>query len=208
MATQNIDRTKLTPIQLFPTTIWSVELPDLEPHLEGWKKSLDAKMAAEEEGIGRSTRGGWSGPKTLFDEEEFGPLLEAAKKHYGACLMAMGLPKGFRFAMEAWGNIHEKGGYNKLHIHREAILSGVFYLSRPDDSGSIVFHDPRPGTLFSRPFGLGVNKWSELRMSPPTGTMMLFPNWMEHSVEPNLSDQRRYSIAINAIFPMRPPPKA
>ncbi|HTM96862.1 MAG TPA: TIGR02466 family protein, partial [Croceibacterium sp.] len=194
---------RLTAHQIFPTTIWSVNLPDLAPHLEEWKRALDAKMAEEKEGVGRSTRGGWSGPKTLFAEERFKPLAVAAQTHFGKCLVAMGMPAGFRFGLEAWGNIHEQGGYNKLHIHREAILSGVFYLSRPGDSGAIVFHDPRPGTLFSRPFGLGVNKWSEIRMSPPTGAMLMFPNWMEHSVEPNQSQERRYSIAINAIFPSR-----
>lgn len=201
MAASQHDEKRLTAHQVFATTIWSVELPQLAPHLEEWTQALDAKMAAEKEGVGRSTRGGWSGPKTLFEEPPFKPLAQEATKQFGQCLRAMGVPNGFRFALEAWGNIHERGGYNKLHIHREAILSGVFYLSRPDDSGAIVLHDPRPGTLFSRPFGAGVNRWSELRLTPPTGSMLMFPNWMEHSVEPNLSDERRYSIAINAIFP-------
>jgi uncharacterized protein (TIGR02466 family) len=193
--------TGVSPRQIFATTFWEVHLPDLEPHLDIWKAALDEKMASEKEGIGRSTRNGWSGPKTLFDEPLFKPLLTAAQTHYGQALGQMGVPKGFRFAMEAWGNIHELGGYNKLHIHREAVLSGVFYLSRPEGSGAIVLHDPRPGTLFSRPFGLGANKWSELRLAPPAGTMLMFPNWLEHSVEPNLSTERRYSIAINAILP-------
>jgi uncharacterized protein (TIGR02466 family) len=201
MAATKNDGTQLITHQLFPTTIWSVNLSALSTYLDDWKRALDAKMAAEEEGIGRSTRNGWSGPKTLFAEERFKPLMDEARKHFSQCLIAMGVPKGFRFALEAWGNIHEQGGYNKLHIHREAVLSGVFYLSRPDDSGKIVFHDPRPGTLFSRPFGLGVNKWAEIHMSPATGSMLMFPNWMEHSVEPNLSRERRYSIAINAILP-------
>jgi uncharacterized protein (TIGR02466 family) len=189
---------------IFPTITWEIHLPQLEPHLEEWKAALDHKMANQEEGIGRSTRNGWSGPKTLFDEPLFKPLLLAAQTHYGQCLGAMGVPKGFRFGMEAWGNIHEYGGYNKLHIHREAVLSGVFYLSRPEGSGAIVLHDPRPGTLFSRPFGFGANKWSELRLAPAAGTMLMFPNWLEHSVEPNLSQERRYSIAINAILPNTP----
>lgn len=187
--------------QIFATTVWEVHLPELEPHMDAWRAALDEKMASEKEGIGRSTRNGWSGPKTLFDEPLFKPLLVAAQVNYGQALGQMGVPKGFRFAMEAWGNIHEQGGYNKLHIHREAVLSGVFYLSRPEGSGAIVLHDPRPGTLFSRPFGLGVNKWSELRLAPPAGTMLMFPNWLEHSVEPNLSSERRYSVAINAILP-------
>lgn len=204
MATRQDAPVGPTARQIFPTTFWEIHLPQLEPHLDEWKAALDAKMEAEEEGIGRSTRNGWSGPKTLFDEPLFKPLREAAQANYGKCLVAMGVPKGFRFGMEAWGNIHEQGGYNKLHIHREAVLSGVFYLSRPEGSGAIVLHDPRPGTLFSRPFGLGINKWSELRLAPPAGTMLMFPNWLEHSVEPNLSQERRYSIAINAILPNTP----
>lgn len=112
----------------------------------------------------------------------------------------MKFKEGFRFGMEAWGNIQDPGGYNKLHIHREAIVSGVFYLKTPEGSGAISFMDPRPGALYSRPFQHPHNSYKEILMKAEQGLFLAFPNWLQHSVEPNAADSARYSIAVNAVF--------
>lgn len=166
-----------------------------------WKQLLDAIRATETEGRGRSTRAGWSGPKTLFNNTAFHPLRDRCQAVFTRALKEMEVPAGFRFTMEAWGNIHDQGGFNQPHIHREAILSGSFYLSTPKGSGAIVFHDPRPGTLYSRPWGKGVNSWGKSGIAVRAGTLLVFPHWLEHSVEPNQANECRYSIAMNAILP-------
>ena len=187
--------------QIFPTTVWSVPLPGLEAYLPGWRTHLAAQRDTEQEGRGRSTRLGWSGPKTVFDDPAFGPLKTACHQAFSDCLAAMGVARNFPFGMEAWANIHDKGGFNQPHIHREAMLSGVFYLTVPAGSGALVFHDPRPGTLYSRPWGGGVNKWERLLFTPKMGVLVLFPHWLEHSVEPHGADEPRCSIAMNALLP-------
>lgn len=187
---------------LFPTTFWTDELHDLSPMLEEWRERLDAMRASEGEGRGRSTRSGWSGPKTLFNDPAFDPLRSRCQKIFAQAMQDMAVPNGFKFAMEAWGNIHDIGGFNQPHIHREAVLSGSFYIATPKGSGAIVFHDPRPGTLYSRPWGKGVNSWSKTGLSVRAGTLLVFPHWLEHSVEPNVGSERRYSIAMNAIMPI------
>ncbi|MGJ8589946.1 MAG: TIGR02466 family protein [Yoonia sp.] len=177
------------------------EFEELSPLMMEWKDHLDLMRDTENEGKGRSTRAGWSGPKTLFNDPIFFPLREKCQTVFAQALKQMSLPDGFRFGIEAWGNIHESGGFNQPHIHREAILSGCFYLYTPEGSGAIVFHDPRPGTLYSRPWGRGVNSWSKSSIAVRAGTLLLFPQWLEHSVEPNAATEHRYSIAMNAILP-------
>lgn len=189
---------------LFPTTFWIDELHDLSPKMAEWTQLLDAMRASESEGRGRSTRAGWSGPKTLFNNTSFHPLRDRCQTVFVQALREMEVPAGFRFAMEAWGNIHDHGGFNQPHIHREAALSGTFYLSTPKGSGAIVFHDPRPGTLYSRPWGKGVNSWGKSALAVRAATLLVFPHWLEHSVEPNESNERRYFIAMNAILPGHP----
>lgn len=179
------------------------ELAELLPLQAGWRQHLDDMRAGEQQGKGRSTREGWSGPKTLFDDPIFQPLKEKTQQAFANSLLQMGVPEGFSFAMEAWANIHDAGGFNQPHIHREAVLSGCFYLHTPPGSGSIVFHDPRPGTLYSRPWGRGANSWSMASMQVNAGMLVLFPHWLEHSVEPNKATEGRYSIAMNAILPGR-----
>jgi uncharacterized protein (TIGR02466 family) len=187
---------------LFPTVFWMEELHDLRSMMEGWRTRLDEMRSTESEGRGRSTRLGWSGPKTLFNDPAFRPLHDRCQVVFAQVLRTMGVPDGFRFAMEAWGNIHDTGGFNQPHIHREAVLSGCFYLATPKGSGAIVFHDPRPGTLYSRPWGKGVNSWGKAGIAVNAGTLLLFPHWLEHSVEPNEANERRYSIAMNAVLPV------
>lgn len=193
----------MKPQIIFPTTIWTHDLPDLLHMIPGWRQRLDDMRAHEQQAKGRSTREGWSGPKTLFDDAEFRPLREQCQQAFLVALRQMGVAEGFAFAMEAWANIHDAGGFNQPHIHREAVLSGCFYLHTPQGSGAIVFHDPRPGTLYSRPWGSGVNTWSKVGMQVRPGMLVLFPHWLEHSVEPNQATEGRYSIAMNAILPRR-----
>jgi len=166
-----------------------------------WRSRLDQMRSTEAEGKGRSTRTGWSGPKTLFNDPLFKPLRDRCQVLFARALKEMKVPDGFRFGLEAWGNIHDTGGFNQPHIHREAVLSGCFYLHTPKGSGAIVFHDPRPGTSYSRSWGRGVNSWSKTAFNVHAGTVLLFPHWLEHSVEPNESSECRYSIAMNAVLP-------
>lgn len=80
-------------------------------------------------------------------------------------------------------------------------LSGCFYLSMPTGSGAMVFHDPRPATLHSRRWGSGANRSERLLLTPSEGVLLIFPAWLEHSVEPNLSSRPRVSVAMNATLP-------
>lgn len=190
---------------LFATRVWQFDLTHLSPKLDGWKHLLEMRRAAEGEGRGRSTRNGWSGPKTLFADAELLPLRQACEAAFMTVLAEMKIPAQLLFRMEAWGNINDPGGYNLAHIHREAMLSGTFYLEVPDGAGSITFHDPRLGAKFSRPYGRGVNAWIETTIRPTPGTLIIFPHWLEHSVAPNTSEHARYSIAMNAVaMGMRP----
>lgn len=51
-----------------------------------------------------------------------------------------------------------------------------------------------------------VNHCFTVKMPPKEGSLLFFPAWMEHSVEQNLSDEERISIAYNVALmnnPMR-----
>lgn len=186
---------------LFPTHIWMEECHELMPMMEIWRSKIDLMRSLENNSKGRSTRLGWSGPKTLFDDADFDLLKQKCELVFQRVLKEMNVPNGFSFRVEAWGNVHETGGFNQPHIHREAILSACFYLHTPQGSGHIVFHDPRPATLYSRPWGRGINSWTKTALAVKAGSMLVFPHWLEHSVEPNDSSECRYSIAMNAILP-------
>jgi hypothetical protein len=89
----------------------------------------------------------------------------------------------------AWASVHGNGSSHLPHIHRGALVSGVYYVSCPEGAGKIIFEDPR-GAL--PPFG------NRVIHTPRTGQMLLFPPWLVHHVTPTTSTSRpRVSISFN-----------
>jgi uncharacterized protein (TIGR02466 family) len=101
-----------------------------------------------------------------------------------------------------WANIAAPGAPHKLHTHPNNYLSGVYYVKTQPRANSIFFHDPRPQiTVISPPpQELGPATAGMVRLQAEPGTLIVFPSWLEHSVEPNQSDEPRISIAFNIMF--------
>ena len=103
-----------------------------------------------------------------------------------------------------WANINPPGGYNRPHIHPNSHFSGVYYIKAPQNSGEIVFNDPRSGAHMIMPERVKDIKppshlWREVRVIPLEGRMLMFPSWLWHCVEPNESNDIRISVSFNFI---------
>ena len=114
---------------------------------------------------------------------------------HGAAVCVAGIP----FDLQSWVNLHDRGGFNFLHVHEGCLLSGSFYLKVPPGSGRFVFRDPRPGVVHGYVKGAVPNGYSDIRLAPEPGLLVLFPGWMEHFVEPHENDEPRIAIAFNAV---------
>jgi uncharacterized protein (TIGR02466 family) len=108
-----------------------------------------------------------------------------------------------------WANISPRHAFNRMHIHPRVIWSGVYYLQTPRDSGLIHFTDPRVQSLMLCPVidGEGLKEahnWTEVYFEPIKRRLILFPAWLSHEVEPNLSEEEgdagnRISISFNLL---------
>jgi len=189
---------QLGPHDLFPTRIWQAHLDDLEPQFASWVKEVLAMRAADPEPAGRTVRQGWnSRDMTVLERPVFAPLRQAIRAACAAALAEMGQEKR-EFELQSWVNLHDRGGFNFLHLHEGSLLSGSFYLSVPPGSGDFVFRDPRPGVIHGHVKGAFVNAHSDIHLTPSTGLLVLFPCWMEHYVETHEADEPRIAIAFNA----------
>ena len=103
------------------------------------------------------------------------------------------------FRLQSWINMHDRGGFNFLHVHEGCLLSGSFYLKVPHGSGKLAFRDPRPGVVHGYVKGAVPNGYGDIHLAPDAGLIVLFPCWMEHYVEPHDSDEPRIVIAFNAL---------
>ena len=184
---------------LFSTRIWQARLDGLKPLFPQWVAAIEAARAASPEPAGRSNRKGWnSAEKTLLDQPEFEVLHAALRAACGHALSQMGAGSS-SFVLDSWANIHDRGGYNVVHMHDGCLLSGSFYLQVPEGSGPLVFRDPRPGVL-NAPFkGPHANGHNDIQLAPDAGLAVLFPNWLDHYVEPHCNDVPRISISFNAL---------
>jgi uncharacterized protein (TIGR02466 family) len=187
------------PIDLFPTRIWSFDLSEMSECFPQWQQTLSDWRSREPTPAGRSNRAGWNSPKTVFADPVFAPLLEASKHAFVHAFREIAPNKELRFALEAWANIHDPLGYNVSHVHQSVLLCACFYLTVPAGAGAIVFRDPRPGVELSPFIGDGKNSFNCVNIVPKPGTLLLFPNWLAHSVESNEASTQRQSIAMNAL---------
>lgn len=91
---------------------------------------------------------------------------------------------------EMWGNINYHQNFNWAHTHG-GILSGVFYLKVPENSGKLIFLNPSVRSHAS------LIKEPNYVIQPENLACILFPSWLEHLVEPNQSQEPRISISFN-----------
>jgi uncharacterized protein (TIGR02466 family) len=188
----------LQSFDLFPSRIWQAHLPALLPQLQGWTKIVLAMRAASPKPAGRTVRQGWnSEDMAVLARPEFGALNQAIRASCASALSEMGQEK-VAFSLQSWINMHDRGGFNFLHMHEGSLLSGSFYMSVPSGSGQFVFRDPRPGVLTGSVKGAVPNGHADVHLTPSAGLLVLFPCWMEHYVEPHESDEPRVAIGFNA----------
>lgn len=184
-------------LDLFPTRIWVFDLAGPGFDATALADAVLALREADATPRNRSIRNGWSGDRALFDRPTFGALRAACEQAFASVLAETG-SSGSRFRVAAWANVHDRGGLNQPHMHRSALASGTVYLAVPPGSGRLVFRDPRPGVHLTAPEGGFPNGLATVGYEPVVGQLVVFPGWLEHSVEQHQSDAPRISIAMNA----------
>ena len=94
------------------------------------------------------------------------------------------------FIDSMWANINSQYSYNAHHVH-SGTLSGVYWVSAPENSGKLVLVNPAGRSETSR---IRIKNYG---LTPESGSCILFPSWLEHYVEPNKNTQDRISISFN-----------
>ena len=183
----------------FPTIIYAkdVQLDNrlFEREVIEWSK--------KDKGIRRTNMIGWHSTTEMHQIPVFKPLVDELFK------MQMEIYKEELLTREPiignmWANINPPGGYNRPHIHPNSHFSGVYYIKAPQNSGEIVFNDPRSAAHMVMPERVKDIKppshlWREVRVNPLEGRMLMFPSWIWHCVEPNGSNDIRISVSFNFI---------
>jgi uncharacterized protein (TIGR02466 family) len=184
---------------LFPTLVWQIALrPEVhEPLDRRIIGRLDA-MRGSLPGAGQS----WQSPHGLHQLSEFDDLVAAIDGATRSVLEFLRIAAEPLQITGCWANVNSPGAAHRMHAHPNNFLSGVYYARVRPGGDTINFHDPRPQTGVIRPPVTeltGANTdMTVVRVA--AGTLLLFPSWLPHSVEPNASAELRVSVSFNLMF--------
>lgn len=103
---------------------------------------------------------------------------------------------------KSWITNTSKYGFNTPHCHGNNTVIGVYYIKTFDKCGDLLLHDPRGSHSFIPKYetntaGELVSGRTYYRIRPQCGQLILCPAYIVHSVEPNMSDENRISLALN-----------
>ena len=189
-------------LQFFPTTLSRCSLPDFERLNAELLEYIDEQRRAAPKGRTRSNALGWQSGDLDFDVPvvaEFAGLVLERAREYGLA-HNWSFPSHMQLIMrEIWANANGKHAYNNVHNHPNSLLSGVYYVKAEGDCGDLLFFDPRKQASVMQPdFRERTQINSSMQsISPEAGTLIIFPSWLDHSVNQNLSDVDRISISFN-----------
>ena len=156
----------------------------------------------------KSNVGGWQS-NDVQDEPELENLINEINFRLDDLSLFAGVSPDYKLRISnMWININPKYSYNANHIHNGSFFSGSYYITVPEDSGTINFVNPSP---LQRLFvdGLikhgGINSYNRFNaqnwtMQPQPNMLILFPSWIDHNVGQNLSNDLRVSIAFNTTI--------
>ena len=177
-------------LQLFPTLVFTktceLNLIDLYNRIIEFKDIND--------GIVISNRGGYQS-----QEFKYQPLEDVIKD---SIPLKEGKPIN-NIEVKFWFNINKKGDYNDVHDHDSysgTFLSGVFYVSTPENCGRIRLYDPRCFVIGAPDMKYYYDSNNYHYFNPEPNLLIMFPGWLKHDVEPNQSTDNRVSVAFNVFL--------
>ena len=104
-----------------------------------------------------------------------------------------------------WAIVNIGGASNARHHHGNSDISAAYYVRAPKNCGEIVFYDPRPAPVYSFPKAINPNLLNAQvnGISPKEGALVLFPSYLDHSVNENLSNEERIVISFNITIQIK-----
>ena len=184
--TKNVEVSQLWPTYLYRTVVDNIDNEKISEWILNYKKVTETKNL--------TNQGGWQASIDHYQDE---PLF---KNYIQSILQTLSSTKlkitgETKVSISSWANVNEKGNWNFVHDHIGTDLSGVYYVKVPENSGEIVFFDPRKISVVDPVFQEDHPKAFGYHLVE--GTLLMFPSYLEHMVTPSESDETRISIAFN-----------
>ena len=192
------------PNLLFPTPVWTIQLENFNEVNEEMYNFIKGNQIKDQEGIKRSNNKGWHSKDFDMQETEPQNFIKIISPHIEKVITDMNWEKEKQSVKisNMWAIVNTGGSTNSKHQHGNSTISAAYYVRAPKNCGDIVFYDPRPAPVFYYPRALSSNLLNAQinSVTPKEGALILFPSYLDHSVNENLSNDERIVISFNVTI--------
>ena len=188
----------LSKTNYFPTMIFQFDVDNHDELNRSLLESIYAERERDRGGVNKSNTaqlGSWHSHTGLHKNPEYAELLS----HVGSVMSRMS--KELSYATDhvlkvttMWSIINPPGNGNRAHVHPGCLWSGVYYVHAQEGAGQIEFVDPRTVVIMNQAKYIGKKKrprdcWTKVDYKPVPGRILIFPSWLYHGVDPNMSKE-------------------
>ena len=189
------------PNLFFPTPVWTLQLDNYQSINEQMYKFIKIIQSKDSKGISKSNIKGWHSKDFNMQENEPKNFIKFILPAIEQVITDMNWEKQKQSINinNMWAIINTGGAANHRHQHSNCTISGAYYVRAPKNSGDIIFYDPRPAPAYTYPIAVNPNLLNAQvnGISPKEGALVLFPSYLDHSVNENLSNEERIVISFN-----------
>jgi len=192
----------------FSTPIWINEIENNEKINQELLNYIYAEKENDPIGTRKSNVRGWHSKEFDLNNNSLKNFLGAISPKIKDAIDDMGWDTNKQIVKitSMWSIINKKDSFNERHHHGNSALSAAYYVNADNDSGDIVFYDPRQAFIYSHPENSKINDLNAQikSVNPKSGLLVLFPSYLDHSVNPNCSKKDRVVISFNiSLIPRR-----
>ena len=154
------------------------------------------------ESVYKSNKGGFQSDFLDQSQEVLHPLINHIKEETAKySKVAFNIDKQYSIG-SMWLNINRNKDYNLVHTHPHCDFSGVYYISTPKDCGMLSFENPYKDGMESHWVNYQKTEYNlynsyTVNIVPVRHSLIIFPSYYKHGVDPNNSGEDRISISFN-----------
>ena len=98
-------------------------------------------------------------------------------------------------------NVYNSKHSQEIHLHRNSMISGIYYVQAPPGSGPTLFYSPMSDVMLEpRARDSNALNAKVSGFAPVAGRILLFRSSLRHSVMPGQFEGERVTIAFNAVM--------
>ena len=190
---------------LFPSQVWRHHTDKIDNRK---LENIILEKEQKDKGVTFSNVGGYHSSAINLEKEKG---FKCIYDYINECMEVILFENNYKpnlgiLSSHGWVNINRKGDFNREHVHPDCHWSGVYYVKTPANCGELRFHNPIVASSMVKSGHLLNLTSSNIKTSfflnsipldPYEGSILIFPSWLFHSVDPNRSNYDRISISFN-----------